>query len=101
MNEQQTSQRYGERETSTIGTPDPAANLRLDSTMEAQMGASCPASCLYDIVCWCVCERVRGVLLTRQIAFFVPIFLAEMEITSSERGSEKHTGYFQGREERT
>lgn len=57
MNEQQTSQRYEERESSTIGTPDPAANLRLDSTMEAQMGASCPASCLYEVVCVGVCVR--------------------------------------------
>lgn len=57
MKEQQTSQRYGERETSTIGGPDPAANLQLDSSMEAQMGASCPASCLHDVVCVGVCVR--------------------------------------------
>lgn len=33
--------------------------------------------------------------------FFALIFLTEIEIRSSECGSEKHTGSFQGREERT
>lgn len=51
MNHRQTSQRYEEWERSTIGTPDSAANLRLDSTMGAQTGASCPASCLCEDVC--------------------------------------------------
>lgn len=72
---------------STIGMPDSAANLRLDSTMGAQMGASCPASCLCEDVrvSRCARRRLRGVLLTRQIAFFffARIFLAEIEIRSS------------------
>lgn len=73
MNEQQTSQRYEERESSTIGTPDPAANLRLDSTMEAQMGASCPASCLYEVACVGVCVwEVKRRFINKANCFFCP-----------------------------